>query len=457
MIAPRHAPVWQPDRAHSNGLSEPQLDRSACVKTQDSQYGCPFAAWIVHFQDHIAMQFSKSNKLANVCYDIRGPVLKHAKRLEEEGQRILKLNIGNPAPFGFEAPDEILQDVIRNLPTAQGYSDSKGLFSARKAVMQYYQQKNVEGVGIEDIYLGNGVSELIVMSLQALLNNGDEVLVPAPDYPLWTAAVSLAGGNAVHYLCDEGAGWFPDLADIKAKITPNTKAMVIINPNNPTGAVYSKEVLLGMLEIARAHNLVVFSDEIYDKILYDDAVHVCTASLAPDLLCLTFNGLSKSYRVAGFRSGWIAISGPKHNAQSYIEGIDMLANMRLCANVPSQHAIQTALGGYQSINDLVLPQGRLLEQRNRTWELLNDIPGVSCVKPMGALYAFPKIDPKVCPIHNDEKFVLDLLLSEKLLVVQGTAFNWPWPDHFRVVTLPRVDDLEMAIGRIGNFLKSYRQ
>ncbi len=314
--------------------------------TQDSQYGWSFAAWIVHFREHIAMQVSKSNKLANVCYDIRGPVLKHAKRLEEEGHRILKLNIGNPAPFGFEAPDEILQDVIRNLPTAQGYSDSKGLFSARKAVMQYYQQKQVEGVGIEDIYLGNGVSELIVMSMQALLNNGDEVLVPAPDYPLWTAAVSLSGGSPVHYLCDEQANWWPDLADIKAKITPNTKALVIINPNNPTGAVYSKEVLLGMLELARQHNLVVFSDEIYDKILYDDAVHICTASLAPDLLCLTFNGLSKSYRVAGFRSGWIAISGPKHHAQSYIEGIDMLANMRLCANVPSQHAIQTALGGY---------------------------------------------------------------------------------------------------------------
>ena len=301
------------------------------------------------------------------------------------------------------------------------------------------------------------VNRLCGSSMQALLNNGDEVLVPAPDYPLWTAAVSLAGGNPVHYLCDEQANWWPDLADIKAKITPNTKALVIINPNNPTGAVYSKEVLLGMLELARQHNLVVFSDEIYDKILYDDAVHICTASLAPDLLCLTFNGLSKSYRVAGFRSGWVAISGPKQHAQSYIEGIDMLANMRLCANVPSQHAIQTALGGYQSINDLVLPPGRLLEQRNRTWELLNDIPGVSCVKPMGALYAFPRIDPKICPIHNDEKFVLDLLLSEKLLVVQGTAFNWPWPDHFRVVTLPRVDDLEQAIGRIGSFLKSYRQ
>ncbi|MNF34973.1 Glutamate-pyruvate aminotransferase AlaA [compost metagenome] len=403
------------------------------------------------------MQVSKSNKLANVCYDIRGPVLKHAKRLEDEGQRILKLNIGNPAPFGFEAPEEILQDVIRNLPISQGYSDSKGLFSARKAVMQYYQQKQVEGIGIEDIYLGNGVSELIVMVLQALLNNGDEVLIPAPDYPLWTAATSLAGGKAVHYLCDEQANWYPDIDDIKAKISSNTRAILLINPNNPTGAVYPKEVLEEIVEVARQNNLVIFSDEIYDKILYDDAQHICTASLAPDVLCLTFNGLSKSYRVAGFRSGWVAISGPKHKAKSYIEGLDILANMRLCANVPAQHAIQTALGGYQSINDLVLPGGRLLEQRNRTWELLNDIPGVSCVKPMGALYAFPKIDPKVCPIHNDEKFVLDLLLSEKLLIVQGTAFNWPWPDHFRVVTLPRVDDLELAIGRIGNFLKGYRQ
>lgn len=403
------------------------------------------------------MQVIKSNKLANVCYDIRGPVLKHAKRLEEEGHRILKLNIGNPAPFGFEAPDEILQDVIRNLPTAQGYSDSKGLFSARKAVMQYCQQKQIDGVGIEDIYLGNGVSELIVMALQALLNNGDEVLIPAPDYPLWTASVSLAGGKPVHYLCDEQANWWPDLEDIKAKITPNTKGLVLINPNNPTGAVYPKEVLEGMVELARQHNLVLFSDEIYDKILYDDAVHISTASLAPDVLCLTFNGLSKSYRVAGFRSGWLIISGPKERAKSYIEGLEILASMRLCANVPAQHAIQTALGGYQSINDLVLPGGRLLEQRNRTWELLNDIPGVSCVKPMGALYAFPKIDPKHCPIHNDEKFALDLLLSEKLLIVQGTAFNWPWTDHFRVVTLPRVDDLEAAIGRIGNFLQRYRQ
>lgn len=323
------------------------------------------------------MQFSKSNKLANVCYDIRGPVLKHAKRLEDEGHRILKLNIGNPAPFGFEAPEEILQDVMRNLPNAQGYSDSKGLFSARKAIMQYYQQKNVEGVGVEDIYLGNGVSELIVMTLQALLNNNDEVLLPAPDYPLWTAATSLAGGKPVHYLCDEQAGWFPDIADMRSKITSNTKAIVLINPNNPTGAVYSKEVLLDILELARQHNLMVLSDEIYDKILYDGAEHICTASLATDVLCLTFNGLSKSYRVAGFRSGWVAISGPKHRARSYIEGLDILSNMRLCANVPAQHAIQTALGGYQSINDLILPNGRLLEQRNRTWELLNSIPGVS--------------------------------------------------------------------------------
>lgn len=406
---------------------------------------------------HTLMQFTKSNKLANVCYDIRGPVMKHAKQLEDEGQRVLKLNIGNPAPFGFEAPEEILQDVIRNLPTAQGYSDSKGLFSARKAIMHYCQQMNIQGVNIEDIYLGNGVSELIVMALQAMLNNGDEVLIPAPDYPLWTAACTLSGGKPVHYLCDEQAGWLPDLDDIRSKITPNTKAILIINPNNPTGAVYPKELLLEIVEIARQHNLIVLSDEIYDKILYDGAQHTCIASLADDLLFLTFNGLSKSYRVAGFRSGWLIVSGAKHRAKGYIEGLDILANMRLCANVPAQHAIQTALGGYQSINDLVLPNGRLLEQRNRAWELLNDIPGISCVKPMGAIYAFPRIDPKICPIHNDEKFVLDLLLQEKLLVVQGTAFNWPWPDHFRVVTLPRVEDLELAIGRIGNFMKTYRQ
>ena len=403
------------------------------------------------------MQVSKSNKLANVCYDIRGPVLRHAKRLEEEGHRILKLNIGNPAPFGFEAPEEILQDVILNLPTAQGYSDSRGLFSARKAVIHYTQTKNIPGVGIEDIYLGNGVSELIVMAMQGLLNNGDEVLIPAPDYPLWTASVSLSGGKPVHYLCDEQSDWYPDIEDIRSKITPNTRAMVVINPNNPTGAVYPREVLEQLAQVAREHNLILFADEIYDKILYDGAVHESLAAVAPDVLCLTFNGLSKSYRVAGFRSGWMVISGPKQHATSYLEGLEILASMRLCANVPAQHAIQTALGGYQSINDLILPGGRLLEQRDTAWELLNEIPGVSCTKPKGALYLFPRLDPKVYPIHNDEKFVLDLLLQEKILIVQGTAFNWPWPDHFRIVSLPRKDDLEMAIGRIGNFLKSYRQ
>ena len=403
------------------------------------------------------MQVSKSNKLANVCYDIRGPVLKHAKRLEEEGHRILKLNIGNPAPFGFEAPEEILQDVIRNLPTAQGYSDSKGLFSARKAVMQYYQQKQVEGVGIEDIYLGNGVSELIVMCMQALLNNGDEVLVPAPDYPLWTAAVTLAGGHPVHYLCDEGADWFPDLADIKAKITPNTKALVIINPNNPTGAVYSKEVLEGIVELARQHNLVLFSDEIYDKILYDDISHTSVCTQCDDVMVVTFNGLSKAYRACGFRQGWMVITGPKGRARGYIEGLEMLASMRLCANVPMQHAIQTALGGYQSINELILPGGRLRRQRDKAWELLNEIPGVSCVKPKGALYMFPRLDPKVYDIRDDQKMVFDLLQQEKLLLVQGTGFNWPAPDHFRLVFLPREEELEEAIGRLARFLKSYKQ
>jgi alanine-synthesizing transaminase len=401
------------------------------------------------------MQISQSNKLANVCYDIRGPVLEHAKRLEEEGHRVLKLNIGNPAAFGFEAPEEILRDVILNLPTAQGYCDSKGIFSARKAVMQYYQQKEVHGVEIEDIYLGNGVSELIVMALQALLNDGDEVLIPAPDYPLWTAGVHLSGGRAVHYMCDEQSDWFPDVADVAAKITDRTRAIVIINPNNPTGAVYSREVIEQLLELARSNNLLVLSDEIYDKILYDDAEHFATASLAPDLLCLTFNGLSKAYRVAGFRSGWMVISGPKEHAESYIEGLTVLANMRLCANVPSMHAIQTALGGHQSINDLVLPGGRLHEQRDATYAALNAIPGISCTKAKGALYAFPRIDPKVYRVDDDEAFVLDLLLHEKILVVQGTGFNWPSPDHFRIVTLPRAEDLTEAIGRIGKHLERY--
>jgi len=403
------------------------------------------------------MQVSQSSKLANVCYEIRGQVMREAKRLEAEGHNVLKLNIGNPAPFGFSAPEEMLQDVILNLPNAHGYGDSKGLLSARRAVVQYYQGKGVSGVDIEDVYLGNGVSELIVMALQALLENGDQVLIPAPDYPLWTAAVSLSGGTAVHYRCDEQSGWFPDPADIASKITDRTRAIVIINPNNPTGAVYPPELLEQLVELARRHHLLLLSDEIYDKILYDDATHTSTAALAPDLLCLTFNGLSKSYRVAGFRTGWLVISGPKQHAESYIEGIEILANMRLCPNVPTQHAVQTALGGYQSINDLVLPGGRLVEQRDAAYAALTAIPGVSCVKPTGALYMFPRLDPAMYPIYDDEKFVLDLLLNERLLVVQGTAFNWPEPDHFRVVTLPRVAELEEAIARIARFLESYQQ
>lgn len=399
----------------------------------------------------------KSNKLDNVCYDIRGPVLKEAKRLEEEGTKVLKLNIGNPAPFGFEAPDEILVDVLRNLPSSQGYCDSKGLYSARKAIVQHYQARNIREMTVEDVYIGNGVSELIVQAMQALLNNGDEMLVPAPDYPLWTAAVSLSGGNAVHYMCDEQQGWMPDIDDIRKKVTPRTRGIVIINPNNPTGAVYSKELLLEIVELARQHNLIIFADEIYDKILYDGAVHHSIAALAPDLLTVTFNGLSKTYRVAGFRQGWMVLNGPKQQAKSYIEGLEMLASMHLCANVPMQHAIQTALGGYQSISEFIQPGGRLYEQRERAWQLINQIPGVSCVKPQGALYMFPKIDIKRFNIHDDQKMILDLLLQEKVLLVQGTAFNWPEPDHFRIVTLPYADDLEMAINKFGRFIENYRQ
>jgi len=399
---------------------------------------------------------NKSNKLSNVCYDIRGPVHEEAQRLEEEGHRILKLNIGNPAPFGFEAPDEIVRDVIHNLPQAQGYCESKGLFSARKAVFHHYQQI-INGIDVDDIFIGNGVSELIQIATMALLNNDDEVLIPAPDYPLWTASVHLAGGKAVHYRCDEQADWFPDIDDIKSKISSKTKALVIINPNNPTGAVYSKELLLELLAIAREHNLVVFSDEIYDKILYDEAQHVHTASLADDLLILTFNGLSKSYRIAGFRSGWLVVSGAKYKAQSYVSGLNMLASMRLCANVPCQHAIQTALGGYQSINELILPGGRLLEQRDAAWQALNEIDGVSCVKPKGAMYMFPKLDVKKFNIVDDQKLVFDLLKSEKILLVHGTAFNWPEPDHVRIVTLPHAHDLTNAIGRFGKFLDTYSQ
>ncbi|MGF1723434.1 pyridoxal phosphate-dependent aminotransferase [Photobacterium nomapromontoriensis] len=398
-----------------------------------------------------------SSKLNNVCYDIRGPVLKHAKRMEEEGQKIIKLNIGNPAPFGFDAPDEILVDVIRNLPTSQGYCDSKGIYSARKAVVQHYQKRGMLELDVEDVYIGNGCSELIVLAMQALLNNNDEILVPSPDYPLWTAAVSLSGGNAVHYMCDEESDWYPDLDDIRSKITANTRGIVLINPNNPTGAVYSRDFLLEVVEIARQHKLIIFADEIYDKILYDGAQHTSIAPLAPDVFCITFNGLSKSYRVCGFRAGWMVLSGPKSHAKGYIEGLEMLSSMRLCANVPMQHAIQTALGGYQSINELILPGGRLLEQRNKAYDLLTSIPGVSCVKPKGALYLFPKLDQKKFNIVDDQKMALDFLQQEKVLIVHGTGFNWKQPDHFRIVTLPRVDDLEMAIGRLERFLHSYRQ
>ncbi|WP_438958207.1 pyridoxal phosphate-dependent aminotransferase [Porticoccus sp.] len=398
----------------------------------------------------------KSNKLNNVCYDIRGPVLDHANRLEEEGLRILKLNIGNPAPFGFEAPDEIIHDVIHNLAKAQGYCHSKGIYSARKAVMQRCQLIGIPNVDIDDIFLGNGVSELIVMAMQALLNNGDEILVPVPDYPLWTAAVNLAGGKAVHYLCDEANEWQPDIEDIARKITPNTRGIVVINPNNPTGAVYSEAILLKIVELARQHDLIIYADEIYDRILYDDAVHVPLGSLATDVLCITFNGLSKAYRLAGFRSGWLVVSGAKHRARSYIQGIEMLASMRLCANVPAMYAIQTALGGYQSINDLVAPEGRLYQQREKAWSLLTRIPGVSCVKPKAAMYLFPKLDREIYPIEDDEQLVLDLLLEERILLVQGTAFNWPDPDHFRIVFLPREDDLEEAIERLARFLEKYR-
>jgi alanine-synthesizing transaminase len=402
-------------------------------------------------------EFRKSRKLDNVCYEIRGPAMKEADRMEEEGHRIMKLNIGNPAPFGFEAPEEILVDVIHNLPTAQGYCDSKGLYSARKAVMQYYQSLGIRNVEIDDIYIGNGVSELVVMGLQGLLDNGDEVLVPAPDYPLWTAAVSLSGGTPVHYRCDEQANWFPDLDDIRRKVTPRTKAIVVINPNNPTGAVYSRELLTELIEIARTNDLAVFADEIYDKILYDGAQHVPLASLADDLLILSLNGLSKTYRVAGFRTGWMMVSGAKHRARDYIEGLNILASMRLCANVPSQHAVQTALGGYQSINEFIVPGGRLYDQREVAWSMLNAIEGVSCVKPQGALYLFPKLDVKRFNITSDDRFTLDLLRQEKILVVQGTGFNWPEPDHFRIVFLPRVEDLEQALSKLERFLHTYRQ
>lgn len=392
-----------------------------------------------------------------MCYDIRGPVMERAKQMEEEGHHIIKLNIGNPATFGFDVPEEILQDVIRNLSDASGYCDSKGLFAARKAIMHYTQEKQIKNVQLDDIFIGNGVSELVVLTMQALLDNGDEVLIPMPDYPLWTAAVVLSGGTARHYVCDEASGWLPDLDDIRAKINSRTRAIVIINPNNPTGALYPKELLLEIIEIARQHQLIIYADEIYDKILYDEATHTSIASLADDVLFVTFNGLSKNYRAAGFRSGWAVVSGEKTHARDYIAGLNMLASMRLCANVPSQFGIQTALGGYQSIYDLTMPTGRLMKQRDVAWKLLTDIPGVSCVKPRSALYLFPRLDPEVYPIEDDQQFVLDLLLEEKVLLVQGTGFNWMNPDHFRVVFLPNVDDLTEAVGRIAYYLQRYRK
>ncbi|UTW45689.1 pyridoxal phosphate-dependent aminotransferase [bacterium SCSIO 12696] len=398
----------------------------------------------------------KSNKLDNVCYDIRGSILDHANRLEEDGHRILKLNIGNPAAFGLLAPEEIIQDVIHNLPAAQGYGHAKGLYSARKAIMQRCQVTGIPDVTVDDIIIGNGVSEMIVMAMQGLLNNGDEILVPAPDYPLWTAAVTLAGGKAVHYLCDEANGWQPDLDDIRSKVSENTKGIVVINPNNPTGAVYSESVLRELVAIARQQELILFADEIYDQIIYDDAVHIPLGSLVTDIPCITFNGLSKTHRMAGFRAGWMILSGAKHLAKDYFEGLEMLASMRLCANVPSMHGIQTALGGYQSIDDLIKPGGRLYEQMQLAWRKLNDIPGISCVKPKGAMYLFPKIDPEVYHIPDDEQFVLNLLVQEHILLVQGTAFNWPQPDHFRIVFLPDVKDLDIAIDKLALHLRQYR-
>lgn len=401
-------------------------------------------------------KIQKSNKLSNVCYDIRGPIMDRARQMEEEGHKIIKLNIGNLAVFGFDAPEEIQQDMIRNLPTSAGYSDSKGIFGARKAVMHETQKQGIKGVTLDDIYLGNGASELIVMATNGLLNNGDELLLPAPDYPLWTAAVSLSGGTPVHYLCDEANGWMPDIEDIRSKITKNTKGIVVINPNNPTGALYSDELLLQIVELARKHGLIIFADEVYDKVLYDGVKHTPIGSLSEDVLTLTFNSLSKSYRSCGYRAGWLVVSGDKKPAADYIEGLNMLSNMRLCANVPGQWAIQTALGGYQSINDLVGEGGRLRKQRDLSYELITAIPGVTCVKPQAALYMFPRLDPKVYPIKDDQQFFLELLQETKVMLVQGTGFNWKTTDHFRIVFLPHEDDLREAISRIAKFLENYR-
>ena len=401
--------------------------------------------------------FKKSSKLDNVLYDVRGPVLDEASRMEEAGSKILKLNIGNPAPFGFEAPEEVLLDMRHGLNNAQGYSESKGIFPARKAIMQYAQLKNIPDVTINDIYTGNGVSELINLCMQALLNEGDEILIPAPDYPLWTATATLAGGKAVHYICDEQAEWYPDINDIKNKITNRTKAIVIINPSNPTGALYPKEILEEIINVAREHRLIIFSDEIYDRLLFDNGKHISVASLAPDLFCVTFSGLSKSHMIAGFRIGWMILSGRKDLAKDYIEGINMLSNMRLCSNVPAQSIVQTALGGYQSVENYVMPGGRICEQRDYIYKALNDIPGVSAVKPKAAFYIFPKLDIKKFNIHNDEQFALDFLKEKKVLIVHGKGFNWAEPDHFRIVYLPQLSVLEESIGKLASFLSTYKQ
>ncbi len=399
----------------------------------------------------------KSAKLANVCYDIRGPIMDRARQMEEDGHKIIKLNIGNLAVFGFDAPEEIQQDMIRNLPNSVGYSDSKGIFAARKAVMHETQKQGIVGVTLEDIYLGNGASELIVMATNGLLDDGDELLLPSPDYPLWTAAASLSGGSPVHYRCEETNGWMPDLADIRAKVTSRTKGIVVINPNNPTGALYSDDLLRGIVEIAREHGLVIFADEVYDKVLYDGVKHTPLASLSQDVLTLTFNSLSKSYRSCGYRAGWMVISGDKKMARDYIEGLNMLSNMRLCANVPGQWAIQTALGGHQSINELVGEGGRLRKQRDLAHALITAIPGVSCVKPQAALYMFPKLDSRIYPVQDDQDFFLQLLEETKVMLVQGTGFNWPETDHFRIVFLPHEDDLREAIGRVARFLQGARK
>ena len=401
--------------------------------------------------------YSKSSKLDDVCYDIRGKIADTANELEQQGQSILKLHIGNPAPFGFDAPKEIIQDIISNLHKSQGYCDAKGLFSARKAILQKYQSEGVHHLDINQIYIGNGVSELIMIAMQGLLNQGDEMLIPSPDYPLWTAATHLAGGKAIHYRCDDQSDWFPDLQDIRSKITKKTKGLLLINPNNPTGAVYSKSLLLDIIELCRQHKLILFSDEIYDRILYDDAQHIPSASLADDVITVTFNGLSKSYRAAGFRVGWMALTGPLKKAACYIEGLEMLASMRLCGNVPCQHAIQTALGGYQSIDDLTLPTGRLTKQRDLVFDKLNQISGVKCIKPQGALYAFAKLDQKKFNLHNDEQLVLDFLKQEQILIVQGSAFNWAEPNHVRIVFLPHLEDLNVAIDKFERFLSQYKQ